>query len=289
MEEQTTALISTLKPTVVVEPQLVPEEGKDFEWPLFYSERRDAETVVYRHRQTDKEQFVDHGGHIQITTMDPAEQAHSIKAAVQIATDRGWREIEVTGTEEFRRQVWIEASLSGIQCKGYTPSPEDVAELEKLRPGSSPAPAELEPAKIAPASTETQVSLTEEQERFRSTLFPNLSFDEYLAMERKMQSDYQARPADEQVRMADTVKRIGEQTVRVGSQRDVADAMSLAKEGEKGEEAKKELSPEARERRIHELKAKFADNQTRIDAATERMKSQPGNGRSAPTPRGQER
>lgn len=144
MEEQIAALMpNTLKPTVEMEPELGPKkEEKD--WPLFYSERKDAETVLYRSRENDKEQFLDKGSHIQVLATDPAEQSHSIKAAVQLAADRGWREIEITGTEEFRRQVWQEATLAGIQVRGYTPTPEDLAELEKLRPGSAPAPAEPE-------------------------------------------------------------------------------------------------------------------------------------------------
>lgn len=333
MEEQITALISALKPTVVVEPELVPEEGKDFEWPLFYGERRDAETVVYLHRETDKEQFVDHGSHIQIITTEPTEQAQSIKAALDLAADRGWREIEVTGNEEFRRQVWQEASLAGIQVRGYTPSPEDLAELEKLRPGSAPAPAESEPAawkveeqnglvvvtgpdgivtefedvdsiltsddilpqgvilraaeiqrqldelEQPPGTTEptiptqepariavtedlgSQVTLTEEQERFRVTLFPNLAPAEYLAMEQKMRANYEALPEASQERIEATVERMGK---ALESNNDVGERL-------KQEAEKADLRQKARQ--------VFGQNKALIESAKEREK-EPSSGKA---------
>lgn len=50
---------------------------------------------------------------------------------VKIAHARGWNDIKVKGSEEFRRQVWLEASLQGMQVKGYKPSEADKALLEK--------------------------------------------------------------------------------------------------------------------------------------------------------------
>ncbi len=287
MEEQTAALMpNALKPTVEVEPQLVREEEKD--WPLFYAERKDAETVIYRHRETDKEQFIDHGSHIQITTSDPAEQSHSIAAAVLLAADRGWREIEVTGDEDFRRQVWMEASLAGIQVLGYTPSPEDVAELEKLRPGSAPAPAEpelkitaVEPEhtpewkvevrnQLRPDGTDGVVTVIQPDGQERGyggwpAILNDSDLPDHIKLRAvKLETEMQERRNDPMLA----------HERRVGSQDDVADAVAQAKE-------EGQISPEARERRIHELKAKFADNQTRIEAAQERMENTRGNDRAA--------
>lgn len=165
--EQQTATLNALKPVLDdLAPQHLPDElEKDFEG--FYAIRKDAEKVLYLTRGADTEAFMDHGSHIHILTCDPAEQQQSIQAAIEIAKARGWRELEVTGTDDFRRQVWMEASLAGIQVKGYVPSPEDKAELEKLRPGSSPA--ELDPSKISaiePAQNpEESVTATEQDHK----------------------------------------------------------------------------------------------------------------------------
>lgn len=52
---------------------------------------------------------------------------HSI---VAIAQARGWTAVEITGTREFKRSLWQEASSQGIKVRGYQP---DASELERQR------------------------------------------------------------------------------------------------------------------------------------------------------------
>ena len=47
------------------------------------------------------------------------------------AEARGWDEIKVSGTETFRKEVWLEAASRGMHVKGYVPSEQDKAELAK--------------------------------------------------------------------------------------------------------------------------------------------------------------
>jgi hypothetical protein len=42
-------------------------------------------------------------------------------------------ELRVSGHEEFRRQVWFEASLRGVKTIGYEPMPSDQAWLRSER------------------------------------------------------------------------------------------------------------------------------------------------------------
>lgn len=44
------------------------------------------------------------------------------------ADQQGWNRIKVTGTETFRREVWLEATARGIQARGYSPSEVDYQE-----------------------------------------------------------------------------------------------------------------------------------------------------------------
>lgn len=63
---------------------------------------------------------------------------------VATAVHRGWTEIKVTGEPEFKRQVWMEASLKGLEVTGFKPTERDKQELEKLldaRDGRSIEPA----------------------------------------------------------------------------------------------------------------------------------------------------
>jgi hypothetical protein len=191
-----------------------PSAPKDFDH--FFAESKDGKEVLYRWRDSARAAFSDHGDHIQLHDKSPEGQAAIIAASLSIAKERAWREIEVTGDQEFRRNCWLEASLAGIQCRGYTPTPDDRLTLEQMRPGSAPAPVEpAAEAKITAVESEQKPEqiLTEDQETFRQTIFPNLSPSEYLEMEKKMKADYQALPPDAQERVAASVDRIGEQNV----------------------------------------------------------------------------
>lgn len=56
-----------------------------------------------------------------------------VSSLITIAESRGWNVIKVTGNTEFKRFVWMEASLRGMNVHGYKPSEIDHAMLEKRR------------------------------------------------------------------------------------------------------------------------------------------------------------
>jgi hypothetical protein len=57
---------------------------------------------------------------------------------IDMAEARGWTAIKAKGTKEFRQQVWVEASRRGLNMKGYKPSKEDLARLEKMNQERKP-------------------------------------------------------------------------------------------------------------------------------------------------------
>ena len=57
------------------------------------------------------------------------EDAGVIRDMVSIAQHRSWKEVELRGSEEFRRTVWLEASVRGLSVRGYEPDPIDRAAL----------------------------------------------------------------------------------------------------------------------------------------------------------------
>lgn len=59
------------------------------------------------------------------------------KAMALMAEGKGWSTIKVAGTEKFKRDVWLEASLRGVQVQGYKPKETDLAELQALREKST--------------------------------------------------------------------------------------------------------------------------------------------------------
>lgn len=55
------------------------------------------------------------------------------KAMATMAEAKGWKTIKVSGHPDFKREVWMEASLRGIEARGYKPSEQDLKDLEAKR------------------------------------------------------------------------------------------------------------------------------------------------------------
>jgi putative DNA primase/helicase len=70
------------------------------------------------------EAFTDHGR--RLTTR--SENAVVIQSMVAIAQARGATELQVSGSEFFRKEAWFAARVAGLDVRGYTPS-----ELEQER------------------------------------------------------------------------------------------------------------------------------------------------------------
>jgi hypothetical protein len=50
-----------------------------------------------------------------------------------VAEARGWRALRLSGNEEFKRLVWLEATVRGVKSVGYEPSPTDVELVKRER------------------------------------------------------------------------------------------------------------------------------------------------------------
>lgn len=54
----------------------------------------------------------------------------TIKAMLDMAQSKGWESIKLKGSEEFKREAWMEAQMRGIKTKGYEPTEKDKLELQ---------------------------------------------------------------------------------------------------------------------------------------------------------------
>jgi hypothetical protein len=79
--------------------------------------------------------FVDAGKALSTERDDKA----TIRAMVEVATAKNWKEITVSGTDNFRQNAWLEASLSGIKVRGYEPREADKQILAELQQRAKPA------------------------------------------------------------------------------------------------------------------------------------------------------
>jgi hypothetical protein len=69
--------------------------------------------------------FRDHGAKLSTRS----ENAEVVRSLVEIAQARGWSEITVSGTTEFRRAVWHDATLAHLTVRGFTATELDEARV----------------------------------------------------------------------------------------------------------------------------------------------------------------
>jgi antirestriction protein ArdC/phage/plasmid primase-like uncharacterized protein len=56
-----------------------------------------------------------------------------VGSMAQLAHAKGWRELTVAGSPEFRREMWLQASLLNMKVIGYEPQPIDLVRLAERR------------------------------------------------------------------------------------------------------------------------------------------------------------
>ncbi|MBL8388628.1 MAG: hypothetical protein JNK17_10470 [Hydrogenophaga sp.] len=55
------------------------------------------------------------------------------RSMVDVAEARNWHSLRITGSEDFRRLVWLEAAARGVKTLGYEPNPADLDRLKVER------------------------------------------------------------------------------------------------------------------------------------------------------------
>jgi hypothetical protein len=121
---------------------------------------------------------------------------------VRIAEARGWNEIKVSGSETFRREVWLEAATRHMHVKGYNPSEQDFAALSKRDKSVDPARPQISETKGAAQGlqvAEEQALNLRRAETFKRELVPEAgtrvhpelagSYAAAAAIERKAEAD----------------------------------------------------------------------------------------------------
>jgi Large polyvalent protein-associated domain 7 len=100
--------------------------------------------------------FTDRGN--RITTN--SENTEVVRSLIDIAKARSWQEITVRGTERFRKEVWIAASVAGLQVRGYKPTEFEQSHLVRTLAREKAAP--IEPATGADGDSVSRGAVGEE-------------------------------------------------------------------------------------------------------------------------------
>jgi hypothetical protein len=75
------------------------------------------------------------------------------RSMVDVAEARNWKALRVSGNEDFKRMVWLEASVRGVKTLGYEPNPGDLEVLKRER--EARLVNRIEPARDAGAAAAT--------------------------------------------------------------------------------------------------------------------------------------
>lgn len=88
------------------------------------------------------------------------DDRQTVSAMLDLAQSRGWQSIKLRGTDDFRREAWVQAQVRSIEAEGYKPKETDVQEAARrqaaAKPVEKPAAAPAAKARTAqPAKAKT--------------------------------------------------------------------------------------------------------------------------------------
>ena len=79
--------------------------------------------------EADKVAFADHGRRLTTDQEDPAV----IHGMLLLAQAKGWTSLHVKGSDTFKAEAWMSATMAGIEVEGYHPREIDRARLAERR------------------------------------------------------------------------------------------------------------------------------------------------------------
>jgi len=75
----------------------------------------------------------------QITTR--LDDRQTVSAMLDLAASRGWQTVNLRGSDDFRREAWVQAQVRGIKTEGYQPKNTDLQEAERRKAAAVPVAA----------------------------------------------------------------------------------------------------------------------------------------------------
>ncbi|TDG02530.1 hypothetical protein E1N52_39390 [Paraburkholderia guartelaensis] len=104
-------------------------EKTGYDVPKSVSNQYIAHDGKFLDRKSETVHFEDTGRTLATASEDRSVIAHM----VEVAKAKNWSELQLKGTEEFRRQAWIAAELASVPTRGFRPKELDRAMLTAAR------------------------------------------------------------------------------------------------------------------------------------------------------------
>jgi hypothetical protein len=110
---------------------------------LYTADRRFPAARVYYSDYQQKQEVMRAKPRV-ITTKSDDRQ--TVGAMLDLAQSRGWQTVKLRGTDEFRREAWVQAQVRGMKADGYTAGNTDLQEVERRKAAAAPVAAQAAPA-----------------------------------------------------------------------------------------------------------------------------------------------
>lgn len=129
--------------------------------PKSVSKKYDQEGNTYTNRWNKEHQWVDKTDRIETNTRD----ANTVSDIVRVAEARGWDDIKVNGSEDFRRQVYLEAAKRGMSVRGYQPTQQDIEQVAQASRNSPEGQSRRATTATTPTEAQELDARTKAEER----------------------------------------------------------------------------------------------------------------------------
>jgi hypothetical protein len=128
---------------------------------LYTADRRFPAARVYYSDYQQKSEVMRAKARLITTKLDDRQ---TVSAMLDLAQSRGWQTVKLRGTDEFRREAWVQAQVRGMKADGYTAKNTDLQEVERRKAAAAPIAAKAAPvaAKQAPAARAAPVKATDQ-------------------------------------------------------------------------------------------------------------------------------
>jgi hypothetical protein len=132
----------------------------------------------------------------------------TVGAMLDVAEDRGWKSVKLRGTDDFKREAWVQAEARGIRTEGYKATNTDRQELERrvnavAAKSGEAAPREPKPVKAARASDQAAAAAKEVPVAAQKPVHPVTEKDVWNVVEAQgKQARQQDQPVQKQTEKA---------------------------------------------------------------------------------------
>ena len=110
---------------------------------LYTADRRFPAARVYYSDYQQKQEVMRAKPSVITTRFDDRQ---TVAAMLDLAQSRGWQTVRLRGTDDFKREAWVQAQVRGMKADAYTARNTDLQEVERRKAAAAPVAEKAAPA-----------------------------------------------------------------------------------------------------------------------------------------------